>query len=84
MYSISKKKYERKLYMADKSKNEQYDIVAQAEDVLRLYAKRYFELSRKRKRLPKRASRMHKGTIFALLAICLVFGAVLTAILYFI
>ncbi len=33
--------------MADKSKNEQYDIVAQAEDVLKVYIKRYFDLNRR-------------------------------------
>lgn len=42
-------KHERKLYMADRSKNDQYDVVAQAEEVLRLYIKRYFDITRQMK-----------------------------------
>ncbi len=35
--------------MADRSKNEQYDIVSQAEEVLELYIKRYFDTKRRRR-----------------------------------
>ena len=38
---------ERKLQMADRSKNEQFDIVAQAEKVLADYIKKYFNMGKK-------------------------------------
>lgn len=84
MYSKMKKTYERKLYMADKSKNEQYDIVAQAEDVLRLYAKRYFEMNKRRNRLPKKKkSRGNIKIIANTAAWCILLCMAVAAIIYF-
>ncbi len=57
------------LQMADKSKNEQYDIVMQAEKVLADYIKRYFSLGYIKKEEKKKK---HKKmlTTFAVSAIC--------------
>ena len=67
--------------MADKSKNEQYDIVTQAQDVLDLYIKRCFDLNHygKARSIKKRAHK-NKGTL--LLSLLLI-GCVLTAALIY-
>lgn len=56
-------KHERKLYMADRSKNDQYDVVAQAEEVLRLYIKRYFDITRQMK-AEKAKKRLQSRVVF--------------------
>ena len=74
---------ERKLYMADRSKNEQYDIVAQAEEVLRLYIKRYFDITRQMK-MEKARKRMQNRVILITGGACLMVSAALLALAFLI
>lgn len=68
--------------MADKSKNEQYDIVAQAQDVLDLYIKRCFDLNHYAKvRTLKRRTRISMSAF--LIPILLAFAALTAALIYF-
>ncbi|MBE7026536.1 MAG: hypothetical protein E7410_03080 [Ruminococcaceae bacterium] len=68
--------------MADKSKNEQYDIVAQAQDVLDLYIKRCFDINHGKIRTFKKRAHINKGALLlSLLAGCCTFIA---ALIYFI
>ena len=75
------KQYERKLYMADKSKNEQYDIVALAEEVLRLYIKRYFDITRQMK-AEKTRKRKQTRAALAVCGACLLLSADLLALTF--
>ena len=69
--------------MADKSKNEQYDIVTQAQDVLDLYIKRCFDLNQYGKvRGIKKRAHTNKGTL--LLSLLITGCALTAALIYFI
>ena len=69
--------------MADKSKNEQYDIVAQAQDVLDLYIKRCIDINHYGKvRGPKKRAHINKGAL--LLSILVGCCAFTLALIYFI
>lgn len=76
-------KHERKLYMADRSKNDQYDVVAQAEEVLRLYIKRYFDITRQMK-AEKAKKRLQSRFVFFACGACLLLSALLLALTFFI
>lgn len=76
-------KHERKLYMADRSKNDQYDVVAQAEEVLRLYIKRYFDITRQMK-AEKAKKRLQSRVVFFACGACLLLSALLLALTFFI
>ena len=52
--------------MADRSKNDQYDVVAQAEEVLRLYIKRYFDITRQMKAEKAKKRLQSRGCILRL------------------
>ena len=69
--------------MADRSKNEQYDIVAQAEEVLRLYIKRYFDITRQMK-MEKARKRMQNRVILITGVGCLLVSAALLALAFLI
>ena len=67
--------------MADKSKNEQYDIVAQAQDVLDLYIKRCFDISHYGKARSFKKRSLNKGALLLSIFVgCCCFGA---ALVYF-
>lgn len=69
--------------MADRSKNDQYDVVAQAEEVLRLYIKRYFDITRQMK-AEKRKSGCKAGLYSSACGACLLLSALLLALTFFI
>lgn len=66
--------------MADKSRNEQYDVVAQAEEVLRLYTKRCFDSARRRRE--QKAKKRLRGRLIVIgCCLCLLGGAAVLAVM---
>lgn len=69
--------------MSDKSKNEQYDVVAQAEEVLRLYIKRYFDITRQMKAEKAKKRKLQNRFVFFACGACLLLSALLVALTFF-
>lgn len=69
--------------MSDKSKNEQYDIVAQAEEVLRLYIKRYFDITRQMKAEKAKKRKLQNRFVLFACGTCLLLSALLVALTFF-
>ena len=69
--------------MADKSKKEQYDIVEQAEDVLKLYIKRCFDVNRRFRNKKPKSNIKKKTIIISAIISCFSLIAAAWTLIYF-